>query len=270
MESRYVDMEEKITYELCINNDDPLWGYKLFKNFLYNSVAKDERNLNMNELHKEIIEDEKLKMFIIDQKMKQLFLNTKPSTIKEELKLPFDDLFLSVHFPINEKVMVTGILIMFSSSEEKERIKERIKEITNKESPLKIVNSIVVSFRCFEDHEEGILIKPFDIQIDLTDGKILWGLNQHKVEKEEQMIANKVRDFILNTLLFLNEPRVVTYILSTNNKRRERKGLIPIPSLLMTRITPELKEYINITYQSNSKFGYAFDVRGHWRVLRNI
>lgn len=262
---------EYISYDHCMNNKNPMLGFTTFKEL----VNLTEKN-GFTEVVESTFEEDRCKLFTIDEKMDFLFMNTKSTNIKETLKLPFDVVFLSICFPLDEKNMVTGIWLFNKSKKMKKKMTKVSKKLIGKKLMIPNISSVQIYSKIFRDKEDGetIEVDSFSVDVDLKTKKIIPPIINYSEEDRKLDIpinrkCKPIIDYVFNFLLFMNEPRVVTYIVSPNNKRRERKGLIPIPSLLKTRITPELKEYINVNYQSHSKFGFKFDVRAHWRVLRH-
>ena len=245
-----------IDWDEIENNDNPLLSYQTFIEYSLLFTHKSDKE----EIYRDgyLLYRKLPKLFISDKKFDYIFRNTTPPAVNEELKLPFDFMFISTKFKVNiddNDFFLCGLLL---SSINKESF------ITDNVSTPIQNNFCKCSTFFFDKKREGTFYLP--ILLDLTNGKI----ENNYSQKIEYKLAKILAEYVINMLLFLNEPRVVTYIVSPNNKRREKKGLIPIPSLLMTKITPELKEYINVNYQSHSKLGFMFDVRGHYRILRDI
>ena len=64
------------------------------------------------------------KLFIVDNQKHWLFTTTKPATIKEELKLGFNNIFISDIFQIDEKFGFCGLLLALCHLGNEESIKE--------------------------------------------------------------------------------------------------------------------------------------------------
>jgi hypothetical protein len=130
----------------------------------------------------------------------------------------------------------------------------------------KVNNEPIFSFAdCLYNLERGRTIKRDKLLFN--DGKDKD--NDYKLSK---ILEKSVTNFVTNLLLFFNEPRVVTYIFNRPQKNREKKGLIPIPSEIRTKIHIDLKDYIEKIYftgESHSKLGFAFWVMGHNRILKS-
>ena len=227
------------------------------------SCLTDINNASLNSimLSKLMKETDDIKIFKMEDKFDYMFSNTAIPKIKEELKAPFKYIFLSISKEVKKNELLCGVLLINIDNTNNDG------GVINVSSNSKIDNiynskNFMMVLGLFLDTTSGnahISYQTFDNKSGLN-----W-IDNTKLDYEDKYI----RDYVINFLYFMNEPRVVTYILNPNNKRREKKGLTPIPSLLKTKITPELMEYINITYESHSKLGYAFDVRGHWRILQD-
>lgn len=215
-------------------------------------------------------EDETTKIFTLSKQVKHLLSLTKPSKLTEELKLPFENLYINFDY-LDEKegFRLFGIYLNFVDKQFIEYTNQFFQKKTGKNF-INAKNSLVtVSALIFSKKEGGFLW--CDFIINLKTGKINDRPEKKKQEKKwrEIQFGKKIlKDLIINLLLFLNEPRITIYIQEPNNQRREKKGLIPIPSVLRTRIEIGLEEYIEKIYfngLSHSKLGFSFWVRGHWR-----
>ncbi len=250
-------------FENLRDSKDPLLPFKYFKQGL-NELLNEKLDKNEAiEIFLRNIENGDCKLFIVDEKMNYIFSCTNTPKI-HDLKMPFSQIVCSDKLLINESILCFGFgLMQINRKDLTEMYADMRKEGKNIEDHFLYkskgdVCNIITHFINKEGQDGST-----SITFDLFDGKILNGGEAVSMVSHRKTIVS----YIINMLLFLNEPRVVTYNLSSNNKRREKKGLIPIPTQLVTRITPELQEYININYESHSKLGFMFDVRGHWRVL---
>lgn len=237
------------------------------KGIMNESIAKYQ----LEELNKN-----NAKMFILQDHIKHLLLLTKPSKIKEELKLPFESLFIDFNY-IDEdnQFKLFGIYLSFISKDLIKNLNQTFSKITNKEPPFKEGNAVSISTLMF-NKEKGLFIF-VDTILDLSTGKLIKPLKieglDSKPDKYNKIINNFMITIVTNLLLLLNEPRVVIYIQERNNERRMKKGLIPIPSLLKTKIHVDLNNYIEKIYfngLSHSKLGFSFWVRGHWRTFKSL
>lgn len=221
------------------------------------------------------------KMWKISDRVKALLSLTKEIPIKEELKLPFNDFFIDNEFTFEfegKKYKLFGALIEIFKKEEVEsqnsraELFEEIREIKSSHDCCYFCASVV--------REGDNMLILMDKVLDLYTGK--WVdkessldksqklLQEHKNKKAIHYLEKEIRKIILNLLLFLNEPRITIHIVESNNIRRQKKGLIAVPSLIRTKIEYSFEQQIEkiyINYQSHSKFGYSFWVRGHWRLL---
>jgi hypothetical protein len=81
-----------------------------------------------------------------------------------------------------------------------------------------------------------------------------------------------IENFVLNLLLFFNEPRVIIRVHHHNNERRIKHGKVPIPSEIVTVMKYDLDEYITRIYDNHNsgrELTFAFWVRSHKRSLVN-
>lgn len=246
--------------------------------------SKDSNDENVKlfaEYNNKLLIDSRL--FFVDDEKRWLFLNTIPKNIKKELKMGFSNIFFCDRFKVNN-FEICGLLCSFMEKESYSLMKSRTKDLINDQKngdiyknlydSIKVSNKVGVSALIgILDKEGNRLNKGFmlDFSIDLTTGKYNhWFLSIKKDSKNINVLKKNITRYVVNSLLFLNEPRVVITVLNTNNKRRMKKGKIPIPSILITKLSKNFKEYIHISYNSHSKLGYSFEVMGHWRVLKNL
>lgn len=218
---------------------------------------------------------QEIKLFRVSKEVNHLLNLTKPSTI-EQLKLPFDTIFIDTDFLINEKIRIIGIFLDLITKDVGEEINNIAIKRIGQPLNLYIGDSDMVMMSCmFYSSEKGHFAF-LDEMLNLNTGKIIpkvQELNQtKKYDIHDKLIRKKLSEYVLNLLLFLNEPRIVLYVQQENNKKRIRKGLIPIPSQLRTKIEIGLENYIQKIYfngQSHSKLGFSFWVRGHWRIFKS-
>ena len=218
------------------------------------------------------------KIFTIEEEVKALLQSTKPVTIKEEIKMPFERLYVDTDL-FNEKkdIRVFGLNLNLIKEEEIIKLNEIAREkLDGQFSEKEIENQVAIT--CYVFSEEINDWQPHDILFSLSTGKEIkkWENPFDPIRPIDKKIQKKVSKFVIpfvkNLLLFLNEPRVSLYIQERNNHARKKKGLIPIPSLLRTRVEYGLKTYIQKIYfhgLSHSKLGYSYWVRGHWREFNS-
>lgn len=273
-EDGYVTYDHEKILSAEFSDYDP---YRIFSTILESQVNDDsgtfgelKRDVSMFQLN--LLKNE-AKMFTMAPEIKHLLELTKPAKIEQELKMPFLNLFLNTDYCFKEEgIRVFGALIMFFDKEKYKEINNKYKEIIRENPCQEEANVAGVSCLVYVKKYNNFRI--VDLSINLSTGELEESIKIKEVEHEpyEKFIKKVMRDRILNLLLFLNEPRLTTYVQNTNQAIRRKRGLIPIPALLKTRIEIGLKEYIDKVYlsgQSNSKLGYSYWVRGHWRTFRS-
>jgi len=255
-------------------------NYRLFK--ICDAIRTDDMNMgfspaslteeeaaNYYEVNTE--ELEKCKLWKVGEKIKHLLSLTKPSSINE-INLPFDDIFIDEDFTFNNQ-RVFGIKISKNETNALSSLTDIFKWMAttgrNKNIKIEDLNKI---------YDENCVF----IRYGLFDGEVfrsVFIVYDYKKMKDRTMrkksdtkeIDKTIVNFVSNLLLFLNEPRIVTYVIdNNNNEKRIKKGKIPLPSILRTRIEIGLENYIDKIYfngLSQSKLDYSFWVRGHWRKL---
>jgi len=259
------DYDNYRIFQICdfIRTEDMNLREKIREREGYKSIDDEEMESNFRQSKEEL---EECKLWKVGKKIKHLLSLTKPSAIKE-INLPFNEFFIDEDFSFGEQrvfgikiskgeINVFGVLNDFLRYQvETEQNKNISKEDLDKNFN---EDCVFIRYGLFDGEE-------FRSVFIVYDYKKMKSLTNRKGE-----IDKTITNFVSNLLLFLNEPRIVTYIQQPNNKRRERKGKIPLPSLIKTRIEIGLENYIEKIYfngLSNSKLDFSFWVRGHWRKL---
>jgi hypothetical protein len=265
-------------------NNTILNEYDNLRIFRYNFLVEVFRNevegeineqywLGVYERYNSLINNE-CKLWRVDSKVQNLLLNTDSSKIDFELKLPFNKMFVDNSISIGNFNMY-GIYLSFIDKEQLERT--LIKMVDYKKfpitavKPIKASNCVGITTIGIKNEGKKSYTLTWEGLLDLESCKIN---SEERISKnitieEDKLIEKVLTNYILNLLLFLNEPRVTYYTQeSTNNEKKFKKGLIPIPSLLKTRIEYTFEQQIESIYFNSlgqSKLGYAYEVRGHWR-----
>lgn len=275
-------------YNIELNEFDSwrLFNYfqDLFSRFIKFASKHMKYQVEKTIIFKKMMEEysEDIKMFILkDIAQKKFLIDLKsPKKITEELKLPFDKIFLDTDIKINKDIRVFGILGMFYSKEGIEELNNKSMKIINKKISNTKSNILGLRFLCAKNDIGGPLFFFDDCLYDLKKGTFIKrpallfhdGKDKDTDFKTHEILQRKITSFITNILLFFNEPRVVTYVFNRPQKNRVKKGLIPIPSEIRTKIHIDLQNYIENIYftgQSHSKLGFAYWCMGHWRILHS-
>lgn len=274
--------------------------WRLF-NFFLEMTSRNKNSINSPHLQNDIEKaketkeelKENLKMFVMKEETKSFLMNLKhPKKIKDELKLPFDKIFLDTDIKVNENLRIFGIFGYFFPKTEMKKLEEDVAKMLEKDSQNTFLknlhnqlsstksNALVLKFLYSYRDDAGTVFLFDNCLYDLEKGKFIDRVkrfyndgNDDKTDfKTSILLQKEVAHFMTNVLLFFNEPRVVTYIFERPQKNREKRGLIPIPSEIRTRIHIDLQNYIQKVYftgQSHSKLGFAFWVIGHYRTLHS-
>lgn len=283
---------EQMTDNYSSNDNDEgiiIWNFDKIKNIEYTELdsyrifnailnASKERRTeySIGNIHEEMINSAKL--FTLKNSIRDLLLLTKPSKIMEELKMPFDDIFIDFIYNYNDDYVLFGLYLKFFEKMNVERSKILQDKLPNYKNIFGHIfddDKVIISSYVFSKIANDWY--PIDIMLNLRTGKIVKRIRAKEFYKKnklyvkiERNIRKFIRKLVLNLILFLNEPRVTTYIQEHNNQRRIKKGLIPMPSILRTKIRIDLEEYIEKIHfngLSHSKLGFSFWVMGHWRTL---
>lgn len=240
-----------------------------------------DKQKNLADLFNIYIND--MKLFRLDDPaVKNLILNLpEPKKVVEKLNLPFNNLFIDTDIKL-DNLRIFGVNIILVDEQIKECWKI-FKDSPNLEQDLRKKSQ--------EQYDYFKEKRPISVRVCLSEGKAfdfynrLFNLNTGEFiegtinigedltkedKKNTEILDNFILKFTKNLLLYLNEPRVVTYIINNHSSNREKRGLIPLPSELRTNVEIGLKEYIQKIYisgNSHSKLGYCYWCMGHNRRL---
>ena len=241
--------------------------YRIFKatlDYEYRSEIQSPQQEQLIRTSLNILEQSKL--FRINEKIKYLLLPelTTKSFIHKGYKMSFDNLFFDLSLTIN-KCKIFGIVV---SKLMKDSFFYEIYNIRDE-----IITEGVIIQIVYFSKENNCFVRTTTI-MDINTGQkgIIPDLVPESISDEEKQVTEYVSSFLFNMLHFLNEPRVTIYIQDRNSKARAKRGLIPLPSELKTKIQIDLENYIEKIYftgLSHSKLGFSFWVRGHWRSFNS-
>jgi len=253
--------------------DFNLQEFDTYRLFLYslsqveNQMAKQERMPYLNKFKNNVF-----KTFTIKPDILHLLLLTVSCKSARNLKLPFNNIFIDASFILEDNLKIMGMTFELLTKGEQKQLREAIS--------LRKFNSLNKSNYSSEFYHtlgKKDLLTAYVHYLDINRKKMAFTNFFIDLEKgeiaeynqaESQKYQRRIKDFIINLLLFFNEPRVTMYIIDKKKPARRKTGTIPIPSQLRTKLHYELKNYIEkiyITGQSHSKLGYSYWVRGHWR-----
>ena len=286
-------------------------SYRIFFFELYVICKKSKDTKNKEDLKffyvlLDLFLTNSLKLFFCDNKTKFLLDNMQSIKHERKINLPFDIIFLDVDFIIPEdESRIIGITIQKENDqfgymknikeyekileegsdyteEELKYLREKLKDFKNfknindlYEGDEAIDISFVINLQDEDRTEEGTGTQITNFMFNLSTGKILNNFDDRSTKKgiKIENAIKKITNFVNNFLLYMNEPRVVIYSKNdVDSNKRLKRGLIPIPSLLITKIEIGLQEYMEKIYlnkESHSKLGFAFWVRGHTRKFKS-
>lgn len=234
------------------------------------------------------------RIFEISDDIKKLLMMTDTPKRNEQVRLPFNEIFLDVAFSREEfeaqgispkyADYVRGIAIttgnfVFGKNEiismEEYEAKKKV-GLGIRISICSVINSNVINA------DEGISECIFDVfnkNINIDEEAIREiGQNPRNItievtETTDEHIRDFIHKFVLNFLNFLDNPSVqyVEHIRSEKNvERRMKLGKPIIPSTFTIKITGKLKEYIDdIESKGLWTYSYKFWVRGYFRTLKD-
>ena len=192
---------------------------------------------------------DRAKFFEMDKIEKRLLLLTSAPTDKriiQKIRLPFDHIFLDVDIDSSEvdaKVEFDKCFGILISRIRGERTGETyFVAYAGQENDVVFINDII-------------------IPIDKSDVKI----HYHTTDD-----VKFFRDFIINLILFINNPEVEFIKKNRNNERRIRQKKRPLPRSNMIKLTGHIKRYADsIRGSIGDGFDHKFWVKGHYRIYRS-
>ena len=240
------------------------------------------------------------KPFTLNEDLKEMLIRTDGT--KEIDKIPFDDIFIDVHFDVSgfkERQFdflitdVYGILIskvkggyVTDANNITDAMQEKVKGdifFSKKVSPETKEKSVA-----FLNGLEGYKVYILAVDKDENDIKG-YGFNTINIVNKGDIYKDwnatvsthqpKIRNFILNFLsnffnLVNHEDSDFEFVEKeyspAKNKRRMRQGGLPVPKSRVIVPVGQLRQYIN-KMKDNPAFSYTHRwwVRGHWRILRD-
>ena len=220
----------------------------------------DRINLNL-----QLIDDYGSVYEVEDEVMRYISMNKPPSdrTIIHKLGLPFKSIFIEteitdkdVDIAVNS---IKGLMITESSMYEEPLDRKDAKDVLK----LKVLGRMfMVYYLCIDNGRAYI----DEIKIDVDKKTHL------QFAYDDNKTVKFLHDFIINFLLFINDPEVelVEHKRTEKNKaRRIRQKKMPLPSSRKVRLIGKLKKYVDGIHSSLGKihYNYRFWVRGHVRTL---
>jgi hypothetical protein len=94
-----------------------------------------------------------------------------------------------------------------------------------------------------------------------------------KVTYQNRKLANFVKKFIINFILFLKDREVIYHHHvrgAKNRERRVKQGKVPLPDSNVVKLTGQLHRYVSSLRPGDFKgaLSYKFWVAGHWRTYK--
>ncbi len=237
------EMKLNLLERLNISLNDDLIGYQVFYNLCEALAESDSKNKKVNGFDGvfNILKD--AKYFHIPENVGFLLLNTKNRITKT--KLPHIYMFLDTSIVIYDRTYY-GILLGDIT---------QLKEIASKDK---------VSTKGIENYD-GIMVTTF------YDGGEGYGWNKFNLyEKKSNKYSRKLKEYIMNTICFLNSEDIRIIFRERTEKNRERRinnNRIPLPSFNKIEVIGYLAKYLNKLESESGgiKFTHRFWVRGHFR-----
>lgn len=186
-----------------------------------------------------------------------------PKDIVKKLKLPFNTIFIETEFskedfPELNVNKIGGMLITETSV--LSRVESELKQDTLDYKNLG--RAFVVHYFCEEN--QRYWIDEFKINID--------ELKELKIHYDSPGTAKFIKRFLMNFILFINDPEVELVYHKRDKKnveRRLRQGKPVLPDSRKVKIIGRLKKYVDgvRSHLQGNKFSFRFWVSGHYRTL---
>lgn len=240
----------KSIYErLGVPENDDMKNYQVFKLLTKTTEGQQTKKENKEGFHSihEILED--AKYFEVPENINWMLCNTKNKVSK--IKLPHIFMFFDTKFIIEDRTYYG--LLLGDIAQLKEMV-EKSKDTKHKDLAL-LGDDIII--QTFYDDADGV------------------GWTKLKLyEKTRSRKLNKLKEYIMNLIYFINSEDVKIMVHTRSRKNAERRiqnKKIPIPSHSKIQVIGYLKKYIEKIESSgtNRGFTHRFTVRGHWRHFWN-
>tara|TARA_Y100000310_G_scaffold267782_1_gene279958 strand:+ start:1601 stop:2578 length:978 start_codon:yes stop_codon:yes gene_type:complete len=208
-------------------------------------------------------------VYEIDDKHKFLLMLTNNPKEKEDLlwkqvRLPFPEVFIDVSFTPDDNDSLTDNIYGFLIKE----MKDIIPKVNRKGKDVLVEYIYGLKVYTAGMSKDGhVWIDDFRFPITTTEDK------QLKTHYTDRNVAQFIKKFIVNFLLFLKDREVVFVERnrSKGNIRRVRDNKTPLPNSQSIKLMGEIKRYVD-SISDNSfkgKLSYKFWVSGHYRTYRS-
>lgn len=247
---------------------------KYFMAFCYNAEHNPAVLLGEGQVRPEFYNDiakclPQSRVFEISDEIKKLLSLTDTPLINDEVKLPFQNIFLDIEFTKEELAgfgieiearKIIGVLI-------REGILTDGKDKFGKDLRLSVMLEGVN-----EQGKEDIWFVTFNRNFNLEKEYEGMNIKHIKLPHSDEKSENFIYKFFLNFLNFLYNPETEYVEVSRSQKnveRRAKQGKLPIPTSYKIFLTGKLKEYVD-KLCSGGKFHYhySFWVHGYYKTLR--
>lgn len=206
-------------------------------------------------------------LFEVDPTTQKLLVLTNTPKCKASDKMPFYRMFLDINFKADELLElgvnvdwdINGVLVVDQFVFKDERYKKQ--QLGPHDADAEMIMFYTM------------LTKGYRVKFDLFVVPVTqmdW-VKPFKARRKEHRF---ILDFFRNMLHLINDPQIKTVKIDRDeerNRKRDKKGKLPIPERNIIKITGVLKEYID-KLASDSKlwhYGYSFWVRGHFKHWRS-
>ena len=199
-------------------------------------------------------------LYEIDEAVRRyIILNDPPKdkSFYRKLSLPFNAMFIETQFDKNDANIgvenIKGLLLV------------EVPKVVRDDPEQKPVGKSFIVYYVSEDIKKGRLHYFIDQFILDFSGNADVFYDDHKTMRF-------LKKFIINTLLFFNDPEVDFISHTRSDKNRQRRisqGKLPLPNSRTVKLTGKLKRYVDGIAHNliGSKYNYKFWVRGHYKKL---
>jgi hypothetical protein len=268
---------------------------KTFNIFSYNSKFHPENVSNFGNSGESFMNNiahtlPKCKVFEIENSIKKmLILTDPPNKDNEDLKLPFDNIFIDVDFTqeelenlgieIDAKAEIGIMLQKGTMVADAEKIEDKTaqeldgdyKELCESHKEEKIIVGNALRCTILSINGDEFWFDTFTKNINIFDEYKGFQAKVVTNPTTDPKMRDFVHKFAVNFLNFLHNPEVILVehkVSEKNLLRRQKNGKILIPTRYSVNVTGTLKKYIDeISEHKNFHYSHRFWVRGHFRHL---
>jgi len=229
---------------------------------------KDDEKSNLVRL---FIWMDTLKIFEINNNIKNLLMLTTAPKKNSDYILPFEEIFIDVNFT-KEQVKhftdldiecdeVIGIIVSETTVEEKD---------IGKKARMFLIEALI---RRGKKYSRNVFAGNLEINVDMYDMKTsesVWRMEGERHKGERKHLNKFLHEFVLNFMNLLQDPDIVVRSVKTRRNKKHYYTTPPFYPRNIVRLDGRLKIYVDkVKERGLWEHNHSYWVMGHWRTLRH-